>query len=120
MGETDTTEATEPAESERLDRVEDKLDKLADAVNRLLPGSHKEAEHRTEERLDRSSSIEEQVAAELEKRDRLAREQADADAAKAERETTAQRLARLEERPPAPPRSRRTTLLGWGDGRDAR
>lgn len=116
---TETSEATHPDEpaGERLDRVENKLDALADAVAKLVPGSHAQAEARTEQRLDRASSLEEQVQAELDKRDRLAKEKADADAARSDAESVKERIARLEEKPPAPPRLRRTRLLGWGDGR---
>lgn len=122
MAGTDTTEAEAPegTEDERLDRLEGKVDALADAMNKLLPGSHADAEQRTESRLDRASSVEEQVQAVLAKRDKDAADKAAADADKADRESTRQRLARLEETPPAPPRQRRTTWLGWGDGRDAR
>jgi|SRR6185437_10217751 len=96
--------------NQRLDRQQATLDRLAEAVARILPGSHAEAEQRTEQRLDRPSSVEEQVRAELA---RAQQEQADQQQA----ETVAQRLARLEEQPPAPQLPRRTKLLGWGDGR---
>lgn len=121
--EADTTEATDPGEThhdpeaERLGRLEEKVDRLAAMVAKVIPGSHAEAEAREEKHLDRASSIEEQVQAELDKRDRQAADAAAAEKDKADRETTAQRLARLEEKPPAPPRQRRTILLGWGDGR---
>lgn len=117
---TETSTAAEPPDgstSERLGRVEAAVERIENALSRVLPGSHAEAQERTEERLDRPSSIEEQVRAELEKRDRQAAEQAAAEKEKADKETVAQRLARLEETPPAPPRLKRTALLGWGDGR---
>ena len=109
--------APEGTDHERIERVEDKLDGLIAAVNKLLPGSHAEAEEHTEERLDRPSSVEEQVRAELARRDREAAAKAAADAEKADHESVKERLARLEEKPPAAPRLRRTHLLGWGDGR---
>lgn len=109
---------TPPAETgpgeDRMDRIEDKVDKLAAAVSKLIPGSHAEAEDRVESRLDRSSTVEEQVRAELDKAKREQEAAAAADADKAERETVGQRLARLEEKPPQPPVRRATKLLGWG------
>ena len=99
---------------DRLDRVESKVDRLADLVAKILPGSHGEAEQRTEDRLDRPSTVAEQVRAEL---DRAAREQADADAAsaeKSEREQVRAELAALREKPPQAPTPKRTRMLGWG------
>lgn len=119
MTDTETSEASPPegTDHERIERVEGKLDSLIETVSKLVPGSHAEAEQQTEKRLDRGSSVEEQVRAELAKAEREKAAQAAADADKADRETVAQRLARLEETPPAPPRLRRTAFLGWGDGR---
>lgn len=100
----------------RLDAQESKLDTLIESVSKLVPGSHAEAQQRTEDRLDRPSTVEEQVQAEL-ARAREAQARADADqAAATERETMAQRLAKLEEKPPAEPARRATQLLGWGRG----
>jgi hypothetical protein len=69
----------------------------------------------------RPATVEEQVRAELERARKEAEAKAAADKAKgeadAERESVAQRLKRLEERPPAAPVHRKTRLLGWGDGR---
>lgn len=99
----------------RLDRLEGKLDTLAAAVARLVPGSHSDAQGREERRLDRPSTVEEQVQAELARRDKQAQEEADRTASQTHRETTEQRLAKLEERPPAEPRSRAKRLgTGWG------
>lgn len=111
------TEAHDGSQEDRLERVESKVDRLAGLVEKILP-THDEAEAHTEKHLDRGSSVAEQVQAELDKRDRLAAEQQAADAEKADAESFRERLARLEEKPPAPPRLRRTALLGWGDGRE--
>lgn len=113
---TEQQEEHEPgvATKEDVDRVENKLDALIDVVNGLLPGTHGEAEQRTSERLDRPSSIEEQVKAELAKAEARRKQDEDAAAAKAEHESTRERLARLEELPPEPPARRATKLLGWG------
>jgi len=104
-------------ENERIISIADlsaKVDKLAELVSRIIPGSHAEAQQRTEERLDRPSSIEEQVRAELAR----AKEQEAAEQAAAGKDQELQsRLAKLEETPPAQPVPRRTRLLGWGDPR---
>lgn len=122
-----TSTATEPGSSgssstdERLDHLEGAVDRIEAALSRLVPGSHAEAQQRTEQRLDRGSSVADQVRAELARAKEEETAAAAADTEKqsreAERREVQERLARLEERPPAPPRSRRTSLLGWGDGR---
>jgi hypothetical protein len=121
MTDTDTTEAeqheTDANDHERLDRVETKLDALIETVNRIIPGSHAEAEERTERRLDRGSAVAEEVKAELAKaKEEEARRKA-ADDEQSERQQIREDLAKLKETPPAQPVPRRTKLLGWGDGR---
>lgn len=115
---TETTETTEHDGStdERLTRVENAVERIEQAVSALVP-SHQQAQQHTERRLDRASTVAEQVQAVLDQRERQAAEQQAADAKRAEEESLKERLARLEERPPAPPRLRRTRILGWGDGR---
>lgn len=121
----DTSTAAPPEHDgttdERLTAVENGIERLTHAVERLIPGSHADAQQHTETRLDRASTVEDQVRAELA---RARQEEADADAAqqadaagKADADSVKERLARLEEKPPAPPRLRRVKLLGWGDGR---
>jgi hypothetical protein len=101
----------------RLDRLETAIGRLEAAVSRLVPGSRNESRDRVEGRLDRPTDIQEQVQAELARaRQAEAAERAEADA-QAEQETVSQRLAKLEETPPAPPVRRATRALGWGDGR---
>lgn len=112
MTEPATTEP--PADPDRLDRIESKVDTLADVVAKLVPGSHAEAQDREEARLDRPSTVEEQVRAELARRDKQAADDQAAAAAQTERETLQARLAKLEEQPPQPPVRRATKLLGWG------
>jgi hypothetical protein len=101
--------------------LEAAVDRIETAVNQLVPGSHAEAQDRTERRLDRGSSMAEQVRAELAKAKEedaaAAAAAASTEEARGKERRTEERLARLEERPPAPPRLRRTRLLGWGDGR---
>lgn len=98
---------------DRVDRLEDKVDRLAAAVANLIPGSRAEATDRTEQRLDRPSSVEEQVAHALAQ----ARED---DAKRAEQARLAgdvksvqDSLAALQEKQPAPPIPRRQRALGW-------
>lgn len=112
------TPDTSGTEADRLDQLTAKVDSLAEAVSRLVPGSHAEAQQRTGDRLDRPSGIEAQVRAELQRAQAeqaaaAARDQAAA-AATSQQQTMAQRLAALEEKPPAPPVPRRTKFLGWG------
>lgn len=105
----ETAEAETRGEGDRLTRIEERLDTLAAAVSRLIPGSHKEAQQRTEERLDRPSTIEEKVREELARRDR----EAALKSAQDEAQSLGQRVARLEEKPPEPP-ERRSTRVMWG------
>jgi hypothetical protein len=119
---TDTeTEAGQPGtdatDHERLDRVETKLDALIETVNKIIPGSHAEAEERTERRLDRGSTVAEEVKAELEKARQEEAKRKAADDDKSERQQMRDDLAKLKEVPPAQPVPRRTRMLGWGDGR---
>lgn len=99
----------------RLERLEQRVETIADAVNRLLPGSRGEAQQRTEDRLDRPTDVQTAVRAELDRRDRAAAEAAAAETERNERRTLAEQVARLSEQPPQPPVPRRTRLLGWGE-----
>jgi len=99
--------------AERLDRVEHTLDRLVSVVEHIIPGSHAEAEERTEERLDRPSTVEEQVRAELAKAKADEEAAAAADAEKGERESLAAQLKKLEEKPPAAPLRKVEHLMGW-------
>jgi septal ring factor EnvC (AmiA/AmiB activator) len=123
MTDTDTTEGETP-DATRLDRVEQaqqeqgsKLDALIETVNKIIPGSHAEAEQRTERHLDRKSAVAEEVKAELEKAKQEEARAKAADDEKSEREQIRADLAKLQETAPAPPVPRRTRMLGWGDGR---
>jgi len=95
--------------AQRQGRIEDKLDEL---LGHLKPGSKQ-----PEDTGGAPPSVEEQVQAELARAKAEEAKAKDDEAAKAERETTATRLAKLEEHPPKPPVRRSTKLLGWGDGR---
>src|SRR5215475_13598223 len=68
----DTSAAADPpAETggldERVTRVENALERIEQAIGRLVPGSHAEAQRREETRLDRPTAVAEQVRAELAK-----------------------------------------------------
>lgn len=113
MSDTDDTEADRIQSlddlARRQERTESKLDQLLGMFSSDSK-LHKAAEEHTERRLDRGSSIQEAVQAELARaREREAAEKAQ----QTEKETLAQRLARLEEKPPAPPQPRREAIM-WG------
>lgn len=106
------------SEAERLDNLEhraDTTDSKLDQILSLLTGGGKPEEG--EQPGGRPGSVEEQVRAELERakaEEAEAKAKADGDAAKdAERETLAQRLAKLEEAPPKQPQPRRQRVM-WG------
>jgi uncharacterized protein (DUF342 family) len=113
-GTSTSTDTAEPATAnERLDRLEPVVSRLETVVNKLtdlLPGSHAEAQRRTEEKLDRPSTIEEAMNAELDRRDKV---KADA-AMNEENAKLRDENAKLRETAPKPPVPRRTRLLGWG------
>jgi hypothetical protein len=90
----------------RMTRLEEKLDQL-------LAGGHKKAEAREEQHLDRPSTVEEQVRAELQRAEQERAAAATAADEKTERETIKAQLAALAETPPAQPTPRRTRLM-WG------
>ena len=100
--------------AQRQDKVEGKLDQVLAAIEKFTggpPATHQQAERQAEERLDRPSSVAEQVRAELAKavQDRASRQAADDD--KSEREQMRERLAKLEEKQPEPPQPRRQRVM---------
>lgn len=119
----DTTEATEPTDDARLDRLEQTqaeqgsaLERIETMLARIVPGSHAEAEERTEHRLDRPSDLKEAVQAELARAEQAKADAADRDAEKSEREEMRALAAKLKEVPPAPPRNplKELATKGWG------
>lgn len=100
--------------TDRIDAIDSRLDRIETALARLVPGSHAQAQSRTESRLDRASDVEERVRAELARARQEQERQQAADRDRQERETMGQRLAKLEEQPPAEPIRRATRALGWG------
>jgi len=106
----------EGSQDDRLDRVENKLDQLTEAVAKLIPGSHAEAQQRTERRLDRPSRAEDVTRATVrEELAKVKREDAEAAAGEAQQQSVADRLAKLEEQPPVQHRSpaKRFATHGW-------
>jgi hypothetical protein len=100
--------------AERQNRVEGKLDQLLNMVTgggKLV--SHGQAQQDTEDRLDRPSSVAEQVRAELAKAEQDRASRSAAEDEKAEREQMKADLAALREKPPAPPQPRRQRVM-WG------
>jgi hypothetical protein len=126
-GTDETAAAEETGRDERIDRLEDRqeqqghiLTRIEEAISRLGGGvepTHATAQAQTERRLDRPSSIQAEVKAELERARRDQEAEAAAEAEKAERQQLRDDVAALREVPPAPPVRRATLLLGWGDGR---
>lgn len=107
---------TEQAEQRGLlEQISSAVQGLTGTGGKLTPASHTEAQQRTEDRLDRPSSVQEQVRAELARAQAERQAEADKDAAKSEREQMLERMARLEEKAPRPPVPWRTRMLGWGD-----
>ncbi len=107
---------TDPPENDltgRVEHLETGQSQIMAKLDQLLAGAHGKAAGHTEQRLDRPSSVEEQVRMELERKDKEAADKAAKDGEKAERETLAQRLAKLEEAPPVQPQPRRQRVM-WG------
>ena len=100
-------------QDDRISRVEHAIDRLADQVAKLVPTSHAQAQAHTERRLDRPSSVEEQVRSALAQA--RAAEQADAERAESRkhRDTVTAELAKLKEKPPAPAVRAVESLMGW-------
>jgi hypothetical protein len=97
---------TEPISEDRADRIEAKLDQL-------LAAPHAKAEEHEEAKLNRPSSVEEQVKAELERakrEDAAEREQA---SAKSEFHAVRDAVKGLVEGKPVAPQPRRQRLM-WG------
>lgn len=120
----DETGAEPEGTEARVTKLEDEqarqggiLDNILAAVNKLVPGSHAEAQQREEAHLDRPSAVAEATRAEidaaLDAREREAAERQERDANKTAREELAELRASIAEKPPQPPRPRREALLGW-------
>jgi hypothetical protein len=112
MGDDDKPGALE----DRVERLETGQSKILSKLDELLgTGSktHAAAQHHQEQRLDRPTTIEEQVRAELARKDAEAKAAADSDAEKSERQTIKDQLAKLTEAKPAVPQPKRQRVM-WG------
>lgn len=101
---------------DRVERLESGQNKILSKLDELLgTGSkaHETAEEHTERKLDRPSTIEEQVRAELARADAEKKKAADAESEKSERQTIKDQLAKLTESPPVQPQPRRQRVM-WG------
>ena len=106
-------DAPEDSTGERLDALEGSVGRIEELLNKVLGKVHTESTAKVERRLDRPTTVEEQVQAELQRADRERKEQ--------ERQAGIDsRLAALEtpkpppEQPPAPPVPLKQRILGWG------
>lgn len=112
------------ADDDKPDALEDRVERLETGQNRILSkldellgtGSkaHAAAQEHEEKHLDRPSTIEEQVRAELARKDAEAKAAADADAEKSERQTIKEQIAKLTEAKPVAPQPRRQRVM-WGE-----
>lgn len=98
---------------DRVEKLETGQQSIIGKLDELLTAGHRKAEEHQETRLGRPTSVEDQVRAELERKDREAAEKADKDAERAERESIKERLAKLAEVAPAAPQPRRQRFM-WG------
>jgi len=90
--------------------MDGKLDELLALIKGDKDKVHDKSTEVVESRLDRGTSIQEQVRAELA---RAEQEQASSKAAQDEKESLHARLAKLEETHPEPPQPRRQKVM-WG------
>jgi hypothetical protein len=97
----------------RVEHLETGLSKITGKLDELLTGGHRAAEQHEGDKLDRPTEVQEQVRAELERAKAEESAAAKAEGEKAEKQTMAQRLAKLEERPPVQPQPRRQRAM-WG------
>jgi uncharacterized protein (UPF0335 family) len=114
---------TDPPGGELEDRVErletgqttitGKLDEVLAKLGGLGGQAHDAAAAHEAAKLDRPSSVEEQVRAELARAEAERKAAADADADKSERQQIKDTVAKLTEVAPVPPQPRRERLM-WG------
>jgi len=104
---------TAPDLEGRVEHVETALDRVVSKLDELLTGGHRKAEDHEASKLDRPTAVEEQVRAELARAEQEKAAKAKAEGEKTEKQTMAQRLAKLEEQPPVQPQPRRQRAM-WG------
>ena len=99
--------------TDRVERLETGQQSIIDKLDELLKSGHAKAEKHEEDKLDRPTTIAEQVRAELARAEEEKAAEQKRVEKEAEQETLAQRLARLEESPPVQPQPRRQRIM-WG------
>lgn len=111
-------QAPEPGESAPAwaTALQAKVEALAATVAGLVPTSHAQAQHRTEERLDRPTSVEEAAARELQRLRRQEKDDEERAASAKHRADSEARLKKLEQRESAPatPGGRASTPAAGG------
>lgn len=103
----------DPALEDRVEHLEEGQNKILAKLDDLLGGVHDKAAEHTEERLGRPATIEEQVKAELERRDAEAAAKKAKEEEKSEQQSLREMLAKLTEAKPVQPQPRRQRLM-WG------
>jgi hypothetical protein len=106
-----------PELEDRVERLETGQNRILSKLDELLGSggkAHAAAEAHEEKHLDRPTTIEEQVRAELARKDAEAKTAADADAEKSERQTIKDQIAKLTESKPVAPQPRRQRVM-WGE-----
>ena len=104
---------TAPDLEGRVEHLETGMGKILGKLDELLTGGRKKAEDHEADKLDRPTAVEEQVRAELARAEQEKAAKAKAEGEKTEKQTMAQRLAKLEEQPPVQPQPRRQRAM-WG------
>ena len=112
----DTEPEADDTQSERLTHLEEAVTGIRDTLQQVLAGrgaaagTHAAAQEHTEGRLDRPTTVEEQVAAALAAKEKQQRE----DALHGDVESVKAQVAQLAETPPQPPERRVERFMGWG------
>jgi len=115
--ETDTeTGESAPSNAElagRVDQLDSKLDRIIDLFGQRKDSVHEHAEQHTQERLDRPSTVAEEIRTQL--AEARAKDQAAADKAAAEGRLGAveANVAELREKKPEAPLRRVEKIMGW-------
>lgn len=111
-------QAPEPGESapQWATALQAKVEALAATVAGLVPTTHAQAQQRTEDRLDRPSSVEDAARRELERLRRQEREDEERAASAKHRADSEARIKRLEQRESAPATPGRGGQAATGGG----
>lgn len=94
---------------DRISALDRRIDRLAELIARAVPTTRREAEQHTERRLERPSSVAEQVQAELDRRDQKAKEAA----RDGELTTLRETVGKLQEKAPEPVARGIERVMGW-------